>query len=259
MPAVLHELFEYRAFVWNLVFKDLKLKYRDSFLGVVWSLVNPLLMLTVYSFAFKFVLRVSVDNYPYFLLAGLLPWNFFSASLLASTGAITGNGSLIKKVYFPTETLPVATVLFCFAQFLLALVVFLPALVLISRAPLGWNSLLFFPLVLLHFLFTLGLAFALSALTTPFRDIAHLVEVALVLLFWVTPIIYSVDMAPKRLQAVFKASPLAAFTIAYQDVLVSNRIPEGLVIWTLLGWTVATLLTGSAIFRAHSPSFAEEV
>jgi lipopolysaccharide transport system permease protein len=80
-----------------------------------------------------------------------------------------------------------------------------------------------------------------------------------VLLFWVTPIIYSVDMAPKRLQAVFKASPLAAFTIAYQDVLVSNRIPEGLVIWTLLGWTVAALLTGSAIFRAHSPSFAEEV
>jgi ABC-type polysaccharide/polyol phosphate export permease len=123
MPSVVAELLRYSPLVKNLVFKDLKLKYRDSVLGVVWSLLNPLLMLGVYTLAFKFILRVQTENYAYFLLVGLLPWNFFSSSLIASTQAIAGNGHLIRKVYFPRETLPIATVLFTFSQLLLALAV----------------------------------------------------------------------------------------------------------------------------------------
>jgi ABC-type polysaccharide/polyol phosphate export permease len=96
----------YRTLVRNLVFKDLKLKYRDSVLGVVWSLLNPALLLIVYTVAFKVVLRVQTENYPYFLLAALLPWTFFSSSLTASTQSITGNANLIRKVYFPRETCP---------------------------------------------------------------------------------------------------------------------------------------------------------
>lgn len=116
------------------------------------------------------ILRVPIDNYAYFLLVGLLPWNFFSSSLNASTQAITGNANLIRKVYFPWETLPIATALFTFFQLLLALAVFLPALVLISGVRLHWTALLFVPLLLLHLLFTLGVAFILATCTSRRSD-----------------------------------------------------------------------------------------
>jgi lipopolysaccharide transport system permease protein len=253
------EFLRYRTLVKNLVFKDLKLKYRDSVLGVVWSLLNPLLLLLVYTLAFKLVLRIETENYAYFLMVSLLPWNFFSGSLIASTQAITGNANLIRKVYFPRETLPIATVLFTFSQLLLALVVFLPALLLVSGVRPHWTAVLLIPLLLLHLLFTLGLAFVLATCTVFFRDVAHLTEVAVLLLFWMTPIIYPVTMAPPMLQLFFKLSPLAAFAIAYQDVLFWGRMPEELVLSTLLGWTAAALVGGYALFRRYTPAFAEEV
>jgi ABC-type polysaccharide/polyol phosphate export permease len=259
MATVVAELRRYSPLVKNLVFKDLKLKYRYSVLGAVWSLLNPFVMLGVYTLAFKFILRVQTENYAYFLLVGLLPWNFFSSSLIGSTQAIVGNGHLIRKVYFPRETLPIATVLFTFSQLLLALAVFLPALLLVSGVRLHWTAVLFIPLLLVHLLFTLGVAFMLATCTVFFRDVAHLTEVGVVLLFWVTPIIYPVTMAPATLQLFFKLSPPAAFAIAYQDVLFRGRVPEELVLSTLLVWTAAALLGGHAIFRRYSPAFAEEV
>jgi homopolymeric O-antigen transport system permease protein len=259
MPPPVVPGLRYGPLVKNLVLKDLKLKYRDSILGVIWSLLHPLLLLVVYTVAFKFILRVQTEHYAYFLLAGLLPWNFFAGALLGSTQAITGNADLIKKVYFPRETLPLATVLSVFAQLLLAWLVFLPALLLVSGVRPHWTAGLVLPLLLLHLLFTLGLAFILAACTVFFRDVAHLAEVAVPLLFWLTPIIYPASMAPPPLQLFFKLSPLAAFAIAYQDVLFWGRVPEALVLSTVLGWTVAALLGGLALFRRFSPVFAEVV
>ncbi|HEV8674908.1 MAG TPA: ABC transporter permease [Methylomirabilota bacterium] len=253
------ELVRYRSFIKNLVLKDLKLKYRGSVLGFVWSLLYPVMMITVYTFAFRYVLRVEIEHYPYFLLIGLLPWNFFATSAHASTGVIIANASLIKKVYFPRETLPIASVLFSFAQLVLALAVFLPALVLVSGVPLHWTALLFVPLLGLHLLFTVGVAHLLSAVTTSFRDVAHFTEIGLLLLFWVTPIIYPITMVPADLQVYVKLNPAAAFTIAYQSVLFWGTLPEPAVLATVLGWTLAMLLVGQAVFQAYSTSFAEEV
>lgn len=256
---MLRDLFAYRALVKNLVLKDLKLKYRDSVLGFVWSLVNPLVTLGVFTLAFRYIMRVQMENFPYFLMVGMLPWNFFAGSLMASTGAVIGNANLIKKVYFPREILPIATVLFGLAQLVLALVVFLPALMFFSGARVNWTMALFFPVLAMHLLFTIGLAFLLSAVTTAFRDVAHLTEVALMLLFWLTPIVYPASMAPAPVQAFFKSSPLAAFALAYQDVLFWGRVPEPLVFWTILGWTMGALFVGHAVFRGYSPTFAEVV
>ena len=257
--TILRDVFRYRALVGNLVLKDLKLKYRDSLLGVLWSLLNPLLTLAVYSFAFHTILRVQMEGYASFLLVSLLPWSFFSNSLLASTGSILQNAHLIRKVYFPREVLPIATVLFWFAQLLLAFAVFLPFLLVTSSLHLRWTFLLSAPLLLLHVTFTVGLALALSALTPGFRDVAHLTEVALLLLFWVTPIVYPVTMAPAWLQPVLKANPLSAFAIAYQDVLFFRRVPDVTVVVSVLLSPLLSLLLGLAVFRSHSPSFAERV
>jgi lipopolysaccharide transport system permease protein len=253
------DLFRYRALVRNLVFKDLKLKYRDSLLGVAWSLLNPLLTLAVYTFAFRTVLHVQMEHYAFFLLVSLLPWNFFAGSLVASTGAILQNAALIRKVNFPREVLPISTVLFGFSQLLLAFSVFVPCLLLTSTLPLRWTFVLAVPLLLLHVVFTVGLAFVLSALTALFRDIAHLTEVALLLLFWLTPIVYPVSMVPPGLQSILKLSPFAAFTIAYQDVLFFGRVPELRVLGSLCVCTTVSLVVGLVVFRRLSPGFAERV
>jgi ABC-type polysaccharide/polyol phosphate export permease len=189
----------------------------------------------------------------------LLPWNFFSGSLLAATGSILNNAHLIRKVYFPRETLPVSTVLFCFTQLLLGLAVFLPSLMLSSGLGPCWPMLLSLPLLLLHVAFTAGLALLLAALTTLFRDVVHLTEVALMLLFWLTPIVYPASMAPAPLQSLFKVNPLAAFTIAYQDLLFWRRVPEALVLISVLVFPGLALLLGLSVFRRMGPGFAERV
>jgi ABC-2 type transport system permease protein len=106
------QVFAYRELIKNLVLKDLKLKYRDSVLGFVWSLANPLLLILVYGFVFTRMLRVGIPNFPYFLIVGILPWNFFAQSMMMSTGSILENGNLIKKISIPMEVLPIATVFF---------------------------------------------------------------------------------------------------------------------------------------------------
>lgn len=254
---MLRDLLRYRWLVANLVLKDLKLKYRDSTLGVCWSLLNPLLLLGVYTVAFKQILRVPMDGYPFFLMVGLLPWTFFATAVVGSTGAVTGNAHLIRKVAFPAEALPVAGVLFAFAQLLLALVVFLPSLALFTGVHFAPVALLFPVLLGLHLALTIGVAFALSALTSSFRDVAHLTEVALVLLFWMTPVIYPASMAPAPLQDLFLFSPPAAFASAYQDLLVWGRLPDPGVAATVSLSPVLALVVGHRIFRAYRSTFAE--
>jgi ABC-type polysaccharide/polyol phosphate export permease len=221
--------------------------------------VNPLMMLVVYTIAFKYVMRTSIEHFTFFLLAGLMPWQFFAGALTASTHAIVGNGNLIRKVYFPREVLPVATVLFTFTQFVLALAAVLPVVLVVEGVPLRWVAFLVVPLALLHLLFTIGCALALSALTTSFRDVSHFTEFALMLLFWLTPIVYPSQMAPEALQVFFRTSPLSAFTVAYQDVLVRGVAPDATIGLTLVAWAMVTLAVGQSIFRRRSPTFAELV
>jgi lipopolysaccharide transport system permease protein len=253
------ELWRYRTLVKNLVMRDLKLKYRESAIGVAWSLLNPLLLLSVYTLAFRYVMRMPVPDYPFFLLVGLLPWNFFAAAALGSTGAIVENGPLLRKMYFPREALPIARVLFAFAQLLLALAVFLPAFLLFSDIDLRPAAALYFLVLLFHLGFAIGLALLLSALAARWRDIAHLTEVGLVLAFWATPIIYPASLAPPPLAAAFRLSPLAAFAIAYQETLFWGRAPApGVLVAIALSATTALVL-GAAVFRGGSPAFAERV
>ncbi|HET7004004.1 MAG TPA: ABC transporter permease, partial [Candidatus Binatia bacterium] len=168
--------FHYRELLRNLVIKDLKIKYRDSAIGFLWSLINPLLLILVYSFVFSHILRVDIANFSYFLLVGILPWTFFAQSLMMSTGSIIDNGGLIRKVAMPMEIFPVATVLFNLAQFGLAFLVFLPMTIFFFDVRIGWVSLWFLPLLLLHLLFTVGLSFLVATATVFYRDVRHLME-----------------------------------------------------------------------------------
>ncbi len=251
-------IWHYRELLKNLIAKDLKLKYRGSILGFLWSLVNPLVMIIVYSIAFTYILKVRVQNFTLFLMSGILPWTFFSSAVMASTLAVIANGNLIKKIHFPRELLPIASVLFNLAQFLLALLVFFPALIFLGArltAPL-----VAYPLVLLlHVTFTLGIAFVLSAVTVFFQDVKHLTEVGLMMLFWMTPIIYDLSLVPESAQTYFKLNPLTAYVTAYQDIVYWGRWPT-IQTWALgVLWAVIALGLGWLVFLRYQPSFAEEL
>lgn len=251
-------LWQYRELLKNLVIKDLKVKYRNSFLGFLWSLLNPLMMIVVYSVALKYILRVQIENFPLFLVVGILPWNLFSGTAIASTEAIIGNANLIKKISFPREILPVSTVLFHAAQFLLALLVFFPALVFLG-AP--WTpAIAAYPLVLLlQLVFTLGAALFLSAITVSYRDVKYLTEVALMILFWMTPVIYHLEMVPERVRWLFELNPMTSYITAYHDMLYWGRWPSAQML--LLGglWAVLALGVGSWVFRRRQLFFAEDL
>jgi lipopolysaccharide transport system permease protein len=252
-------VFRYRELIRNLVFKDLKLKYRDSTFGFLWSLANPLLVISVYSFVFEHLIRVGVERFPYFLMIGILAWNFFSQSLMMSTGAILDNGNLIRKVAVPMEVFPVATVLFNLAQYLLALVVLFPlAFVFFGVSP-SWSWLAFFPILALHVLFTLGACFVVATATVFYRDIRHFTEILLMLLFWLTPIIYDIRSITPALQSVIYLNPISFFILAYQNALYHNVFPSFAEIAILMGLTVLMLALGYALFVGLKTRFAEEV
>jgi lipopolysaccharide transport system permease protein len=254
----MRSLFRYRELIRNLVLKDLKLKYRDSILGFVWSLANPFLLILVYSFVFGQILRGGPTNFVYFLMIGILPWNFFAQSLMMSTGSILDNGSLIRKVALPMEVFPITTVLFNLVQFLCALVVFFPIAWLFFKVPLDWSWINFFPILVLQVLFTLGLSFVISTATVFYRDVRHFTEIFLMLIFWLTPIIYDVQSAPATLKTVLYMNPFSYFVLAYQDALYRNvfsSLQDWLVIASL---ALGSLAFGYALFAICKLRFPEE-
>lgn len=252
-------IFTYRELIKNLVLKDLKLKYRDSVLGFFWSLANPLLLILVYGFVFGHILRGGPANYAYFLMVGILPWNFFAQSVMMSTGSVLDNGSLIRKVALPMEVFPVATVLFNLVQYFLALIVFFPMAFLFFKVPIAWSWLNFFPILTLQIIFTLGLCFILSTLTVFYRDFRHFTEILLLLLFWLTPIIYDVQAVPPSLRAVLYMNPLSYFILAYQDALYHNIISYPDRFLTIFSLSFLSLALGYSLFVRFKMRFPEEV
>jgi homopolymeric O-antigen transport system permease protein len=253
------KLWAYRELVRNLVLKDLKLKYRGSALGFIWSLVNPLLMLAVYSLAFTYIMKMTREGFVYFLLLGILAWTFFGTTTAMATGSITDASGLLRSVRFPRTVLPVATVLFNLAQYLLTFAVLLPAMLIVfGVAPAA--SMLAFPGVLfLLVLFTTGVAFMVAAAAAFFRDIKHFVEVALAALFWMTPILYDLSDVPDFLRLPILLMPLSPFITMLHDIFYYRVWPDGSIWAAGVSWASAAFIGGVSVFLSFEDRFAENV
>jgi len=249
----------HRELLKNLVLRDLKLKYRGSVLGFLWSLLNPLAYVLAFTFAFKYILQSSQSDYPFFVLLGVLAWTFFASAVTMSTGAIIESGGLVKAVQFPRAILPLATVFFTLAQYLLTALVFLPLLLLLRQHPLGWPMLLYPVFLLLQVVMTIGLALLLAAGTTYFRDIRHLVEVSLQLLFWMTPIVYSIEIVPAAIRPVLLVSPMSPFITAYHDLFYHVRWPEAVTWITAVGYAAGAVAVGLFVFTRLQDELGEQL
>jgi lipopolysaccharide transport system permease protein len=261
------ELYQFRELIKNLVIRDLKVRYRNSALGVLWSLLNPLLMTLVFTVVFTFMLPNNIQAYPVFFMAGFLPWSFFAATVSGATGSIVGNASLIKKVYFPREILPISEVLANLVHFLLALVV-LFGLILVFQVKLTAAALLLPLIILAEVIFVAGMALLLSAANVFYRDTQHILQVLLQAWFFLTPIFYPIDVLPQskiilgmtvNVQLwLRRLNPMASLVASYQDVLYWGS-PTGLDFFVRTFLTcVAVLAIGAAVFFRYSRLFGEE-
>jgi lipopolysaccharide transport system permease protein len=265
----LRDLWQYRELIRNLVVRDLKVRYKNSVLGIAWSWLSPLLMMIVYTVFFTILLRNDdIPYYPVFLLCGLLPWSFFVDAIMQATDSIVGNAHLIKKVYFPREILPISTVLSNLVNFLIALPIFF-LLAFISGAPLSWWALLLPITLLIQLVFTLGLAFILATLNVFYRDTRHLLGVAVQAWFFLTPVFYPITRVPQEAHVLgiqFDAqlwlrrlNPMASIIASYRNLLYHGE-PTGLDF--LLRTAVTALLVfvvGYLVFLRYSFRFGEEV
>jgi ABC-type polysaccharide/polyol phosphate export permease len=259
LGRTLRGLFQYGHLLRNLVVKDLKLKYRGSVLGFVWSLANPLLMIAVYTVAFTYILRIRTPGFVFYLMLGVLAWTFFANATAMSTGSIVDNGGLARSVWFPRAILPIASVLFNFAQYLLTVAVFLPVLMVLYQVPPAAPMLAYPAFLVLQLLFTIGVALVLAVGTAFFRDVRHLVEVALAVLFWATPVVYETAQLPSRLRSLILLTPLSPYVTAYHDVFYYRRWPS-IETWGLaIVYAAVALIAGLWLMTRHEDQLTERI
>ena len=257
-------LLRHRSLIQTLVARELKARYRGSVLGFFWSFINPLLLLLVYWFVFSVVLPgirpIDIEPYALFMFCGLLPWTWFSSSVLEASNVLIAGGNLIKKVLFPAEVLPVVTVLANMIHFLLGLPIIAAALVYFA-VPVRPLELLWLPVVVLVQLFlTLGLALIVSSLTVHFRDLKDILGNLMTFWFLATPIIYPMSLAPPSGKVLLDLNPFTHLVISYQEILFYDG-PFGHWKWLLAlgGVSIVLFLLGYFLFDRLRDSFAEEV
>ena len=262
----------HRGLLAELVRRDLGARYRGSSLGILWSLFNPLVYMVVYSIVFSQFIRFPIQGaaYPVFLLSGLLAWNFFSQALIASVNSILGNASVVKKVAFPWVLLTLSAVLAAFINYLISLVLLVPVLIFFHAgvgAPLFTLPLL----VLIMFVLALGLGLLVAATNVYFRDIEYLLSIALQVGFFLTPIIYSLDLITAKLNsgpslkvqfffAILQLNPMAWIATSFQDTIAFNRWPvhwHGLIYSAV--FSLVSLAIGIIVFSRLQGRFAEEL
>lgn len=273
--AAVSELVRSRELMVNLTLRELRGKYKRSVLGWAWSLLNPLATMLIFSIVFRLFLKIPVPNgdpsglanFAFFLLCGLLPWNFLSNGITGGMGALVGNANLIKKVYFPREILVGANVASWVFSLLIEIGVLAVALLVVGNFVLPW----LIPVILLIALqtvFVLGVGLALSVLNVSFRDMQHLFGIFLQFWFYATPIVYPLSFVPKRaevfgfdipVRTLYDLNPMVRFVEAYRDLLYHLRFPPLTSVLYLVAWSLAALAVGVLIFRRYEPGLAEEL
>jgi ABC-2 type transport system permease protein len=271
----LTELSQSRELVLNLTLRELRGKYKRSFLGWTWSLLNPLSTMLIYSLVFGVILKVQIppgdpsglEIFPLFLLCGLLPWNFLANGMTGGMEALVGNANLLKKVYFPREVLVIASVnswgfSLCIEMGVLAL-----ALLVVGNMVLPWVPLVLLVMVV-QFAFVLGIALLLSVLNVYFRDTRHLIGILLSLWFYLTPIVYPITLVPSSAEIlghdvaarlIYSINPMVGFTNIYRCLLYDLRFPPlGQVVYVTVV-ALVTLAFGAFVFGRLEGRLAEEL
>lgn len=257
MLARVKEIFAYKDMIKGLVKRDLRGRYKGSVLGFLWNFVNPLCQIIVYSIVFSKVLSNAIEMYPIFLIVGLMPWNFFSESLIQGSGCVLHQAELTKKIYFPREVLPISTVVSRFINMLITFAIMF-VIIMISGVGLDVKLLIFLPLIMLvEFVMALGFTLLLSAIDVYFRDVEYMTGVVLMAWIWLTPIMYTYSDQSGLLQKIISYNIMTPIITAYQNVLYYHTVPNMQQLGMSAVIAVVILIIGAKVFKKAEGHFAE--
>jgi len=245
--------------IFSLVRKDLRGRYKGSVLGFMWTFINPLLQLAVYTIVFSIIMRNGIEQYYLFLFVALVPWIFFSSALTGGSTSILGSADMVKKIYFPREVLPIAYITSSFVNMVLSfLVVF--AVLLVTGYGFNLLALLYLPLIMIvEYILALGISLLSSALTVYFRDLAYILNIIAMAWQFLTPVMYSASQVPEKLMPIWRLNPMTPVIDAYRDVLYYKQIPQVSTLTEAIMLGVIVLVAGEIVFAKLQKGFAEEL
>ena len=255
---IFKKIYNYRELLKTNVKKEIRGRYKNSILGIMWSFLNPLLQLAVYSIIFGALLAGGDKTYHIYICVALIPWTYFTTAITQSAFTVIGNADIIKKVYFPREILPISVVTSGAVNFVISTII-IPAFVIFSGIGLSWY-LVFYPLILLiQFILLLGISFIVSSVTVYFRDLEHIIGVILMAAFYATPIVYKLEQLPANLQIIMQLNPMTHLINAYRDIFYYHQMPNMQILCILLALSILLTVIGYFIFKKFQKGFAEEL
>jgi ABC-2 type transport system permease protein len=259
MFSQIKELYAYRQMIFSLVKKDLRGRYKGSVLGFLWTFINPLFQLVVYTIVFSYILKSGIERYYLYLFVALIPWIFFSASITGGSASIVAQKDLIKKIYFPRQVIPISYVTSCFVNMLLSFIVIF-AVVIFSGVGINPLAVLCLPIIMVvEYLLALGMALLASAVTVYFKDLEHILGIVSMAWMYLTPIMYDKSIVPEKFLPVFNLNPMTHIIECYRAVLYYKTVPQlsSLLSAFILG--LLFLVVGWIVFGKLQKHFAEEL
>ena len=258
MINVFKNLYKYRELLKTNVQKEIRGKYKNSFLGVLWSFLNPLLQIAVYALVFPLILRNTQENYVIFLCCGLIPWTFFATTISRSAFTMVENGNIIKKVYFPREILPISVVTIEPVNFLISTIIIIGFVIF---GGLGISKyIIFYPIVLIaQYLLLIAISLIVSSISIYIRDLQHLIGVALQLLFYAAPIVYAPESIPEQFKWILYCNPMTYIINGYRSIFYNQTMIELKPLLILIGCSIIGCIVGYMIFNKLQKGFAEQL
>ncbi|MBR2246548.1 MAG: ABC transporter permease [Bacilli bacterium] len=255
---MIKDLYKYRELLKSNVKKEIRGKYKGSFLGVLWSFFNPLLQVAVYAIVFPYIMRIKTDNYLQYLIVGIIPWTFFTTVINQGMITVRMNAGIIKKVYFPREILPISVALSGLINFFISCIIILLFCVF-GGLGISWHLLLLPFIAIIQFFLTLGLVFALSAINIYIKDTEYIVQFIINMLFYGTPILYTATLFPTTVRWILYLNPLTELVDFYRDIFMYHQMPQLHHFIYLVVVTGFVYVIGRLIFKKLEKGFAEEV
>ena len=258
MISVFKNLYKYRELLKTNIKKEIRGKYKNSFLGVLWSFLNPLLQIAVYALVFPFILKNTEDNYVIFLCCGLIPWAFFSTTISRSAFTMVENGNIIKKVYFPREILPISVVTSETVNFLISTIIII---VFVIFGGIGLSKyIMLYPIVLLaQYLLLIAISLIVSSISIYIMYLQHLIGVALQLLFYAAPIVYTPESIPEQFKWILKCNPMTYIISGYRNIFYNQTMIELKPLLILIVCSLVACAIGYVIFNKLQKGFAEQL
>ncbi len=256
---MIKELYEYRTMIASMVKRDLVGRYKKSVLGFLWSFIDPLIQLMIYTFLFTVIMPTNIPYFHICLFVALVPWLFIASCLTGGCMCVIGQQDMLKKIYFPREVLPVSFVTAQFVNMILSFVMVFVVLI-VTGYGLYWKAMLLLPVVMvIQYMLALGITFICSAVTVYFRDFQQILSALSLILMYTSPIIYTIDFVPQQYRMIYMMNPITRVLVAYRDILYYKQLPEFSNIVLGSVESVFILFIGVLVFKKLNKRFAEEL